>query len=219
MQSRAIRQVFQSGEVTLGCMCCASYCPSLPFLLTQYDVQLRYSLDANLTFWSWKIPFNFQSHQSICDYALIPCRAGCGQEVMRKELAEHFQHECVSVTLHSSCRQKVSDPKRQVWWMIWVFFQTGGREKSEFFVMWTRMQSEMIPFNSLKFLSSWEILCVFSHYRFTGVKAAGDLQWESIDYASLRIMQPLLLGAMHKVCDLCPSWILHELLLEHLGDW
>ncbi|XP_015283800.1 PREDICTED: TNF receptor-associated factor 1-like, partial [Gekko japonicus] len=54
-----------------------------------------------------------EGHQSTCEYARIPCHTGCGQEVMRKELAEHLQHECVSATLHSSCHQKVSDPKHQ----------------------------------------------------------------------------------------------------------
>ncbi|KAL8174393.1 UNVERIFIED_CONTAM: hypothetical protein K2H54_043733 [Gekko kuhli] len=35
-----------------------------------------------------------EGHQSTCEYARIPCHTGCGQEVMRKELAEHLQHDC-----------------------------------------------------------------------------------------------------------------------------
>ncbi|XP_060106569.1 TNF receptor-associated factor 1 [Heteronotia binoei] len=35
-----------------------------------------------------------EGHQSTCEYTQIPCHAGCGQEVMRKKLAEHLRQEC-----------------------------------------------------------------------------------------------------------------------------
>ncbi|XP_077162361.1 TNF receptor-associated factor 1 isoform X2 [Paroedura picta] len=48
-----------------------------------------------------------EGHQSTCEYARVLCRAGCGQKVMRKKLAEHLQHECTLSSAHSdkdSCR-------------------------------------------------------------------------------------------------------------------
>ncbi|XP_054854062.1 TNF receptor-associated factor 1 [Eublepharis macularius] len=35
-----------------------------------------------------------EGHKITCEHALIPCHAGCGQTVTRKELTEHSQQEC-----------------------------------------------------------------------------------------------------------------------------
>ncbi|XP_048368099.1 TNF receptor-associated factor 1 [Sphaerodactylus townsendi] len=59
-----------------------------------------------------------EDHQRTCEYALIPCHAGCGQAVMRKKLAEHLQDECVNTTLHSSRHQKTADSKHQTLWAV-----------------------------------------------------------------------------------------------------
>ncbi|XP_009947715.1 PREDICTED: TNF receptor-associated factor 1, partial [Leptosomus discolor] len=46
---------------------------------------------------SWSgIMKNFEEHQSLCEYALIPCHTGCGHMVMRKKLADHLENGCVN---------------------------------------------------------------------------------------------------------------------------
>ncbi|NWH31258.1 TRAF1 factor, partial [Chloropsis hardwickii] len=37
-----------------------------------------------------------REHQSLCEYALIPCHTGCGHVVMRRKLADHLENGCVN---------------------------------------------------------------------------------------------------------------------------
>lgn len=66
-----------------------------------------------LTFWF--ATFNFQEHQSLCEYALIPCHTGCGHVVMRKNLADHLEDGCVNnVTVCQKCKRSLSSSEYQV---------------------------------------------------------------------------------------------------------
>lgn len=66
-----------------------------------------------LTFWF--ATFNFQEHQSLCEYALIPCHTGCGHMVMRKNLADHLEDGCVNnVTVCEKCKRSLSSSEYQV---------------------------------------------------------------------------------------------------------
>ncbi|KFV14876.1 TNF receptor-associated factor 2, partial [Tauraco erythrolophus] len=83
---------------------------------------------------SWSgIMKNFEEHQSLCEYALIPCHTGCGHVVMRKKLADHLENGCVNnVTVCQKCKQPLSSSEYQVrtflcfnWYLIilvWVWF-------------------------------------------------------------------------------------------------
>ncbi|OXB76366.1 UNVERIFIED_CONTAM: hypothetical protein H355_006777 [Colinus virginianus] len=52
---------------------------------------------------------NFEEHQTLCEYALIPCHTGCGHVVMRKKLADHLENGCVNnVTVCHKCKQSLS---------------------------------------------------------------------------------------------------------------
>ncbi|NXJ04891.1 TRAF2 factor, partial [Odontophorus gujanensis] len=52
---------------------------------------------------------NFEEHQTLCEYALIPCHTGCGHVVMRKKLADHLENGCVNnVTMCHKCKQSLS---------------------------------------------------------------------------------------------------------------
>uniref|UniRef100_A0A8B9FKF6 TNF receptor-associated factor n=1 Tax=Amazona collaria TaxID=241587 RepID=A0A8B9FKF6_9PSIT len=53
-------------------------------------------VNAYLQFTFWFMTFYFQEHQSLCEYALIPCHTGCGHMVMRKKLADHLENGCVN---------------------------------------------------------------------------------------------------------------------------
>ncbi|NWX06381.1 TRAF2 factor, partial [Caloenas nicobarica] len=59
---------------------------------------------------SWSgIMKNFEEHQSLCEYALIPCHTGCGHMVMRKKLADHLENGCVNnVTMCQKCKRSLS---------------------------------------------------------------------------------------------------------------
>ncbi|NWI26644.1 TRAF2 factor, partial [Sula dactylatra] len=59
---------------------------------------------------SWSgIMKNFEEHQSLCEYALIPCHTGCGHMVMRKKLADHLENGCVNnVTTCQKCKRSLS---------------------------------------------------------------------------------------------------------------
>ncbi|XP_051492315.1 TNF receptor-associated factor 1 [Apus apus] len=64
---------------------------------------------------SWSgIMKNFEEHQSLCEYALIPCHTGCGHVVMRKKLADHLENGCVNnVTMCQKCKQSFSSSEYQ----------------------------------------------------------------------------------------------------------
>ncbi|KFP03528.1 TNF receptor-associated factor 2, partial [Calypte anna] len=65
---------------------------------------------------SWSgIMKNFEEHQSLCEYALIPCHTGCGHVVMRMKLADHLENGCVNnVTMCQKCKQSLSSSEYQV---------------------------------------------------------------------------------------------------------
>ncbi|NXJ65329.1 TRAF2 factor, partial [Rostratula benghalensis] len=57
---------------------------------------------------------NFEEHQSLCEYALIPCHTGCGHVVMRKKLADHLENGCVNnVTMCQKCKRSLSSSEYQ----------------------------------------------------------------------------------------------------------
>ncbi|NWZ31944.1 TRAF2 factor, partial [Asarcornis scutulata] len=64
---------------------------------------------------SWSgIMKNFEEHQSLCEYALIPCHTGCGHMVMRKNLADHLEDGCVNnVTVCQKCKRSLSSSEYQ----------------------------------------------------------------------------------------------------------
>ncbi|KFV13596.1 TNF receptor-associated factor 2, partial [Pterocles gutturalis] len=58
---------------------------------------------------------HFEEHQSLCEYALIPCHTGCGHVVMRKNLADHLENGCVNnVTMCQKCKRSLSSSEYQV---------------------------------------------------------------------------------------------------------
>ncbi|NWW88330.1 TRAF2 factor, partial [Rhynochetos jubatus] len=58
---------------------------------------------------------DFEEHQSLCEYALIPCHTGCGHVVMRKKLADHLENGCVNnVTVCQKCKRSLSSSEYQV---------------------------------------------------------------------------------------------------------
>ncbi|NWT00600.1 TRAF1 factor, partial [Mionectes macconnelli] len=65
---------------------------------------------------SWSgIMKDFEEHQSLCEYALIPCHTGCGHVVMRKKLADHLENGCVNnVTVCQQCQRSLSSSEYQV---------------------------------------------------------------------------------------------------------
>ncbi|NXK36395.1 TRAF2 factor, partial [Piprites chloris] len=65
---------------------------------------------------SWSgIMKDFEEHQSLCEYALIPCHTGCGHMVMRKKLADHLENGCVNnVTVCQQCQRSLSSSEYQV---------------------------------------------------------------------------------------------------------
>ncbi|XP_009868902.1 PREDICTED: TNF receptor-associated factor 1, partial [Apaloderma vittatum] len=64
---------------------------------------------------SWSgIMKNFEDHQTLCEYALIPCHTGCGHVVMRKKLADHLENGCVNnVAMCQKCKQSLSSSEYQ----------------------------------------------------------------------------------------------------------
>ncbi|KFQ78859.1 TNF receptor-associated factor 2, partial [Phaethon lepturus] len=64
---------------------------------------------------SWSgIMKDFEEHQSLCEYALIPCHTGCGHMVMRKKLADHLENGCVNnVTMCQKCKRSLSSSEYQ----------------------------------------------------------------------------------------------------------
>ncbi|NXA34848.1 TRAF2 factor, partial [Eudromia elegans] len=73
---------------------------------------------------SWSgIMKNFEEHQSLCEYALIPCHTGCGHMVMRKKLADHLENRCVNnVTMCPKCKQSLSSSEYQWYFVIFLPF-------------------------------------------------------------------------------------------------
>ncbi|NXC37099.1 TRAF2 factor, partial [Campylorhamphus procurvoides] len=65
---------------------------------------------------SWSgIMKDFEEHQSLCEYALIPCHTGCGHVVMRKRLADHLENGCANnVTVCQQCQHSLPSPECQV---------------------------------------------------------------------------------------------------------
>ncbi|NXY15457.1 TRAF2 factor, partial [Atrichornis clamosus] len=64
---------------------------------------------------SWSgIMKDFEEHQSLCEYALIPCHTGCGHVVMRRKLADHLENGCVNnVTVCQQCQRSVASSEYQ----------------------------------------------------------------------------------------------------------
>lgn len=65
---------------------------------------------------SWSgIMKDFEEHQSLCEYALIPCHTGCGHVVMRRKLADHLENGCVNnVTVCQQCQCSLASSEYQV---------------------------------------------------------------------------------------------------------
>ncbi|NWW29731.1 TRAF2 factor, partial [Panurus biarmicus] len=65
---------------------------------------------------SWSgILKDFEEHQSLCEYALIPCHTGCGHVVMRRKLADHLENGCVNnVTVCQQCQCSLAGSQYQV---------------------------------------------------------------------------------------------------------
>ncbi|NWV22583.1 TRAF2 factor, partial [Origma solitaria] len=64
---------------------------------------------------SWSgIMKDFEEHQSLCEYALIPCHTGCGHVVMRRKLADHLENGCVNnVTVCQQCQCSLASSEFQ----------------------------------------------------------------------------------------------------------
>ncbi|XP_068888040.1 TNF receptor-associated factor 1 [Aphelocoma coerulescens] len=64
---------------------------------------------------SWSgIMKDFEEHQSLCEYALIPCHTGCGLVVMRRKLADHLENGCVNnVTVCQQCHCSLASSEYQ----------------------------------------------------------------------------------------------------------
>ncbi|NXD00202.1 TRAF1 factor, partial [Certhia familiaris] len=64
---------------------------------------------------SWTgIMKDFEEHQSLCEYALIPCHTGCGHVVMRRKLADHLENGCVNnVTVCQQCQHSLASSEYQ----------------------------------------------------------------------------------------------------------
>ncbi|NXK93652.1 TRAF2 factor, partial [Formicarius rufipectus] len=65
---------------------------------------------------SWSgIMRDFEEHQSLCEFALIPCHTGCGHVVMRKNLADHLETGCANnVSLCQQCQRSLPGAACQV---------------------------------------------------------------------------------------------------------
>ncbi|NXY59452.1 TRAF2 factor, partial [Callaeas wilsoni] len=65
---------------------------------------------------SWSgIMKDFEDHQSLCEYALIPCHTGCGHVVMRRKLADHLENGCVNnVTVCQQCQCSLASSEYEV---------------------------------------------------------------------------------------------------------
>ncbi|NXV05825.1 TRAF1 factor, partial [Cettia cetti] len=77
---------------------------------------------------SWSgIMKDFEEHQSLCEYALIPCHTGCGHVVMRRKLADHLENGCVNnVTVCQQCQCSLASSeyqgnKRILFNWFWLF--------------------------------------------------------------------------------------------------
>ncbi|NWT18741.1 TRAF2 factor, partial [Vireo altiloquus] len=72
---------------------------------------------------SWSgIMKDFEEHQSLCEYALIPCHTGCGHVVMRRKLADHLENGCVNnVTACQHCKCILASSEYQLHLHLAVF--------------------------------------------------------------------------------------------------
>ncbi|OCT67064.1 TNF receptor-associated factor 1 [Xenopus laevis] len=51
----------------------------------------------------------YEEHESLCNYTLIPCHTGCGHRIIRKQLADHLESECPNNTIKCpKCTQHFS---------------------------------------------------------------------------------------------------------------
>ncbi|NWY17139.1 TRAF2 factor, partial [Aphelocoma coerulescens] len=73
---------------------------------------------------SWSgIMKDFEEHQSLCEYALIPCHTGCGHVVMRRKLADHLENGCVNnVTVCQQCQCSLGSSEYQYLMISSAFF-------------------------------------------------------------------------------------------------
>ncbi|NXH82364.1 TRAF2 factor, partial [Edolisoma coerulescens] len=73
---------------------------------------------------SWSgIMKDFEEHQSLCEYALIPCHTGCGHVVMRRKLADHLENGCVNnVTVCQQCQCSLASSEYQYLIISSAFF-------------------------------------------------------------------------------------------------
>ncbi|NXK43995.1 TRAF2 factor, partial [Chauna torquata] len=87
---------------------------------------------------SWSgIMKNFEEHQSLCEYALIPCHTGCGHMVMRKKLADHLENGCVNnVTMCQKCKRSLSSSEYQVRTFIFLPSLSLPRSDREHGLIW-----------------------------------------------------------------------------------
>ncbi|NXO43465.1 TRAF2 factor, partial [Locustella ochotensis] len=71
---------------------------------------------------SWSgIMKDFEEHQSLCEYALIPCHTGCGHVVMRRKLADHLENGCVkNVTVCQQCQRSLASSHYQLCSVRWT---------------------------------------------------------------------------------------------------
>ncbi|NWU08118.1 TRAF2 factor, partial [Cephalopterus ornatus] len=104
---------------------------------------------------SWSgIMKDFEEHQSLCEYALIPCHTGCGHVVMRKKLADHLENGCVNnVTVCQQCQRSLSSTEYQVF---------VGEKKNHFQLVFDYFLSFFFPPQSLSTPSANKDGCRFS---------------------------------------------------------
>nr|XP_033817603.1 TNF receptor-associated factor 1 [Geotrypetes seraphini] len=56
----------------------------------------------------------YEEHQSLCEHAFISCHLGCGHVVIRKNLADHLEKECIcNMVACQKCKQKISRSQLQ----------------------------------------------------------------------------------------------------------
>ncbi|NXR68863.1 TRAF1 factor, partial [Rhadina sibilatrix] len=103
---------------------------------------------------SWSgIMKDFEEHQSLCEYALIPCHTGCGHVVMRRKLADHLENGCVNnVTVCQQCQCSLASSEYQV-----------GTFLSHRKALYCWLQSSVVPFSHPDFVALGEYLIFPDH--------------------------------------------------------
>ncbi|NXA03224.1 TRAF2 factor, partial [Sapayoa aenigma] len=94
---------------------------------------------------SWSgIMKDFEEHQSLCEYALIPCHTGCGHVVMRKKLADHLENGCANnVTVCQQCQRSLSSTEYQV--RTFLFHKNPFQLVFDYFLSFFFSQSHSMP--------------------------------------------------------------------------